>query len=58
MAGITWPLKNVVPLWHCEQSLVDGCAASATLKVPAAARGLVWNPVYCAPLVSIVGAIG
>jgi hypothetical protein len=26
--------------------------------VPAAALGLVWKPVYCAPVVSTVGAIG
>jgi len=51
-------VKKFVPLWHCEQSPVAGCAASATLKVPAAARGRVWKPVYCAPLVNVVGAIG
>jgi hypothetical protein len=30
-AGLIWPEKNVVPVWHCEQSPLDGCAASATL---------------------------
>jgi hypothetical protein len=58
LAGLSVALKKFVPLWHCEQSPVPGCAASATLKVPAAARGRVWKPVYCAPLVSVVGAIG
>ena len=57
-AGLSCAVKKLVPLWHCEQSPLDGCAASATLKVPAAARGRVWKPVYCAPLVSTVGAIG
>jgi hypothetical protein len=57
-AGLSWPLKKFVPLWHWLQSPVAGCAASAMLKVPAAARGRVWKPVYCAPLVSTVGAIG
>ena len=28
------------------------------MYVPAAARGLVWKPVYCAPAVSTVGEIG
>ena len=51
-------MKKLVPLWHCEQSPVLGCAASATLKVPAVAFGRVWKPVYCAPAVSVVGAIG
>jgi hypothetical protein len=57
-AGLSVALKKLVPLWHCEQSPVLGCATSATLNVPAADRGLVWNPVYCAPLVTTVGAIG
>jgi hypothetical protein len=58
LAGLSWPLKKLVPLWHWLQSPLAGCEASATLKVPAAARGRVWKPVYCAPLVSTVGAIG
>jgi hypothetical protein len=58
LAGLSCALKKLVPLWHCEQSPVLGWAASATLKVPAAARGRVWKPVYCAPLVFTVGAIG
>jgi len=58
LAGLSTPVKAVVPLWHCEQSPLVGCAASATLYVPAAVRGRVWNPVYCAPLVSVVGTIG
>jgi len=58
LAGLSWPLKKLVPLWHCEQSPVAGCVASATLKVLAAARGRVWKPVYCAPVVFTVGAIG
>ena len=49
LAGLSWAVKKLVPLWHCEQSPLDGCAASATLKVPAAVRGRVWKPVYCAP---------
>ena len=48
----------MVPLWHCEQSPALGWAASATLKVPATDLGRVWKPVYCAPVVSTVGAIG
>jgi hypothetical protein len=56
--GLSVALKKLVPLWHCAQSPVVGCAASATLKVPAAVRGRVWKPVYCAPAVSVVGAIG
>ena len=56
--GLSVALKKLVPLWHCEQSPAAGCAASATLKVPAAARGRVWKPVYWAPAVSVVGAIG
>jgi len=58
LAGLSWPLKKLVPLWHCEQSPVAGWLASATLNVPAAALGRVWKPVYCAPLVLVVGAIG
>ena len=58
MAGLSAALKKVVPLWQIEQSPVAGCAASATLKVPAAARGRVLKPVYCAPAVSVVGEIG
>jgi len=57
-AGLSVALKKLVPLWHCEQSPVLGCATSATLNVPAADRGRVWNPVYCAPLLTTVGAIG
>jgi hypothetical protein len=57
-AGLSCALKKFVPLWQVEQSPVLGCAASATLNVPAAARGRVWKPVYWAPLVSTVGAIG
>ena len=57
-AGLSVALKKLVPLWHCEQSPVLGCAASATLKLPAAALGRVWKPVYCAPVVLVVGAIG
>src|SRR5450631_766572 len=29
--GLSVALKKVVPLWHCEQSPLLGCAASATL---------------------------
>jgi len=58
LAGLSCPVKKLVPLWHCEQSPVDGCDASATLNVQATARGLVWKPVYCAPVVLTVGAIG
>ncbi|MEO8310596.1 MAG: hypothetical protein ABI520_05440, partial [Caldimonas sp.] len=56
--GLIVPVKKFVPLWHCEQSPLLGCAASATLYVPAAARGRVWKPVYCAPVVRTVGAMG
>jgi hypothetical protein len=56
--GFVCPVKNVVPLWHWEQSPVVGWAESATLNVEAVAIGRVWNPVYCAPVVSVVGAIG
>jgi hypothetical protein len=45
-AGLSCALKKFVPLWHCAQSPLLGCAASATLKVPAALRGRVWKPVY------------
>ena len=58
LAGLSCALKKLVPLWHWLQSPVAGCVASATLKVPAAARGRVWKPVYCAPVVLTVGAIG
>ena len=58
LEGLSCAVKKFVPLWHCEQSPVAGCAASATLKVPAAARGRGWKPVYCAPLVSVAGEIG
>jgi hypothetical protein len=44
--------------WHCAQSPVVGCAASATEYVLAVARGRVWKPVYCAPGVSTLGEIG
>ena len=37
---------------------MSGCAASATLKVVAAAIGRVWKPVYCALATTVVGAIG
>jgi hypothetical protein len=46
--------------WHCPQSPVAGCAASATLKVLAVMPGRVWKPMYCVlelP-VSAVGEIG
>jgi hypothetical protein len=58
LAGVSSALKKLVLPWHCEQSPLAGCAASATLKVPAAARGRVWKPVNCAPPASVVGAIG
>ena len=58
MAGLTVPVKKVVPVWQTAQSPVIGWAASATLKVLAAATGRVWKPVYCAPVVSVVGEIG
>ena len=48
----------MVPVWHCEQSPVLGCAASAMLKVLAVAFGRLWKPVYCAPAVMVVGAMG
>ena len=57
-AGLSWPVKKLVPLWHCEQSPVDGWVASAMLNAPAAARGRVLKPVYCALAVLTVGAIG
>jgi hypothetical protein len=56
--GLIVPVKKFVPMWHCEQSPLLGCPASATLKVPAAARGRVWKPVYCALATIVVGAIG
>jgi hypothetical protein len=34
-----------IPMWQSEQSPVCGCWASATLNVPAANCGRVWNPV-------------
>jgi len=43
-AGLSTAVNAVVLPWHCEQSPVLGCAASATLYVPAVALGLVWNP--------------
>ena len=58
LAGLSTALKKVVPLWHCEQSPVVGCAASATAKVLAVGLGRVWKPVYWAPAVSVVGEIG
>ena len=57
-AGLSCAVKKFVPLWHCEQSPLLGWAASAMLKEPPALRGRVWNPVYCAPATSVVGAIG
>jgi hypothetical protein len=52
-------VKAVVPVWQSPQSPVVGCAASATLKVLAAARGRVWKPVYRVLAVpSVVGLIG
>src|SRR6266850_5080250 len=45
LAGLSVAVKKLVLLWHTEQSPVLGCAASATLKVPAAARGRVLKPV-------------
>ena len=58
LAGLSSGLKKLVLPWHCEQSPAAGWAASATLKLPAAARGRVWKPVYCAPATTVVGAIG
>src|SRR5882672_3499525 len=58
LAGLSVAVKKLVPLWQVEQSPVAGCAASATLKVPAAARGRVLKPRYCAPVTSVVGAMG
>src|SRR6266850_5479825 len=58
LAGLSVALKKRVLLWQIEQSPVAGCAASATLKVPPAARGRVLKPVYCAPVTSVVGTIG
>jgi len=55
LAGLSCAVKKLVPLWHCEQSPVLGCDASATLNWPAAARGRVWKPVYCAPATTVVG---
>ena len=57
LAGLSCAVKKLVPLWHCEQSPLVGCDASETLNCPAAARGRVWNPVYCAPATTVVGAI-
>jgi uncharacterized membrane protein YuzA (DUF378 family) len=57
-AGLSCAVKKFVPLWHCEQSPLAGCAASAMLKVPPADRGRVWKPVYWAPGIRVVGAIG
>ena len=45
LAGLSNAEKALVLLWHRLQSPLDGCAASAMLNVPAAARGRVWNPV-------------
>ena len=56
--GFAWPVKKFVPLWHCAQSPVLGCAASATLKVVAAAMGRVLKPVYCALGNTVFGEIG
>ena len=58
LAGLAWPTKKAVPLWQSAQSPVVGCAASAIAKVLAVVFGRVWKPVYCAPAVSTVGAIG
>ena len=58
--GLSWPLKKLVPLWHCEQSPVLGCEGSpmAVVVFTPEMFGRVWKPVYCAPVVLVVGAIG
>jgi hypothetical protein len=58
LPGLSMPLKAVVLAWHWAQSPVAGCDGSATLKVPAAARGRVWNPLYWAPAISVLGEMG
>ena len=59
LAGFDCAASKVpVPTWQSEQSPDDGCAASATRNVPAAARGRVWKPRYFAPEVTTDGAIG
>ena len=50
LAGLSWPLKKLVPLWHWLQSPVLGCEGSAMAVVPPAVVGRVWKPVYCAPV--------
>ena len=48
LAGLSWPLKNKVLEWHCEQSPLLGCWASEMAKVVAAPDlGRVWKPLYC-----------
>jgi hypothetical protein len=58
LAGLSIAVNAVVLPWQAEQSRVLGCAASATLNVPAAARGRVWKPVYEAPGLRTDGEIG
>ena len=58
LAGLSCAVKATVPLWHCTQSPALGCCGSTTLKVPAAARGLVWKPLYWAPATRVDGEIG
>src|SRR6266446_10491511 len=44
LAGLSVPMKELVPVWHSEQSPVVGCVGSATLKVPAVVLGRVLKP--------------
>ncbi len=46
-AGFVSPAKNAVPVWHCEQSPVVGCAPSAIVNGDVAVLpGRVWKPRY------------
>jgi len=49
LAGLSWPLKKLVPLWHCEQSPALGCEGSAMANVPPTVVGRVLKPVYFVP---------
>ena len=58
LAGLSTAVKASVLPWHCTQSPVAGCAASATLVALPAAVGRVWKPLYCAPTVMTAGEMG
>ena len=57
-AGLTCPSKKLVPVWHWLQSPALGCAGSAMAVVLPAVVGRLWKPVYWAPFVKVLGAIG